>query len=104
MNTHTPRGWTEAQIAIVQSMWSAGETGQTIADTIGKSRSAVIGVINRGGFKRASGRKTPVYFVSRKRQPRSVIRQAMTVHEQHHAAPITLGGPSWSHPARRDAA
>lgn len=102
MNTTTPRGWTQDQVDLVRDLWSAGETAETISRTLrSKYRCAVLGIVSRYGFKRAegAGRKTPAHFVSRKRQSRKVLRQALTCHEQRHAPPITLSGPAWSVPA-----
>jgi hypothetical protein len=106
------RGWAPWQVEMVRDMWSAGETGQAISETLiaesakrgiaGKSRSAVIGLVNRCRFRRASGknakRSNPLNVVARNRQSPKVLRQAIAVHESRHAPQISLVGPSWSLP------
>jgi hypothetical protein len=106
------RGWAPWQVEMVRDMWSAGETGQTISETLiaesakrgipGKSRSSVIGLVSRCRFRRASGknakRSNPLNVVARNRQSPKVLRQAIAVHESRHAPQISLVGPSWSLP------
>lgn len=45
--------WTAAEVETLTTMWSGGVTSRGIAAVLGKSRSAILGKLNRlGGYKR----------------------------------------------------
>jgi hypothetical protein len=112
------RNWSPEQVRLVRDMWADGETSSDIAQHLrGKSRSAVIGIINRAGFKRRAGvpnrtqpRGPKLHVVSRgpgsrggpkpSRKPESVRKMIATKWAlSGDSAPITLAGPVWSLPA-----
>ena len=119
MNQDLPqfRNWTPEQVRLVRDLWADGETSGDIASQLrGKSRSAVIGIINRAGFKRRAGvpkrtqpRAPKLHVVSRgpgsrggpkPRRPESVRKMIATKWAlSGDPAPITLAGPAWSLPA-----
>lgn len=110
------RNWTPDQVRLVRDMWADGETASDIALKLrGKTRSAVIGIIQRSGFKRRAGvvkrtqpRAPKLHVVSRgpgsrggpkpSRKPEAVRKMIATKWALNEPAPITLAGPVWSLP------
>jgi hypothetical protein len=93
------RPWTERELRVVRDCWAAGDSAGVIAQQLpGRTKSAIIGMANRQGWKRANGRRLPDHFVSRPRRAQAMLRQILTV-SANEAAPITLAGPLWSLPA-----
>lgn len=111
------RNWTPEQVRLVRDMWAEGETASDIAMRLrGKTRSAVIGIIQRSGFKRRAGvvkrtqpRAPKLHVVSRgpgsrggpkpSRKPEAVRKMIATKWSlSSDPAPITLPGPAWSLP------
>ncbi len=97
------RIWSEEELLIVRVCWARGESAREITSRLsGRSRSAVIGVVNRRRFKRedASVRNVDLPMAPRRTMmDAGQRRSAMTTYLRDHTAPITLAGPSWSHPA-----
>jgi hypothetical protein len=89
--------WTEEAIALVETCWANGESASEIARRVNRTRCAVIGIINRRGFKRggASANQTvaPLRTLTSALHRRSAVASYLATS----AAPITLAGPAWSH-------
>lgn len=105
MTTRTAsRPWAEEELNLIASCWARGESASEIASRLrGRSRCAVIGKIQRNGYKRGdeAAKAAPVAPL------RTPVRISATQRKSHlasylatQAAPITLAGPAWSHPAR----
>lgn len=98
------RPWAEEELQLVAACWARGESASEIASRLrGRTRSAIIGIVNRNHYKRAdkTARSAPVAPL------RNPARLTATQRKSHlasylatQAAPITLAGPSWSHPGR----
>lgn len=109
MNTKpNSRPWAEEELQLVAACWARGESAGEISSRLpDRSRGAVIAVVHRNGFKRNDevARATAV----------APLRTAARISPQHRKAalasyqatqpaPITLAGPSWSHPVSGRAA
>jgi hypothetical protein len=102
------RPWTEEELQLVEACWARGESASEIASRLpGRTRSAIIGIVNRNHYKRANkaARSAPVAPL------RNPARLTATQRKSHiasylatSAAPITLAGPAWSHPSNARAA
>ena len=46
--------WSEQELEQLEAMWADGMTSTRIAELLNRSRSAVVGVVYRMGFKRAA--------------------------------------------------
>ena len=105
MNTRiASRPWAEEELKLVAACWARGESASEIASRLrGRTRSAVIGIVNRNHYKRAdrAARSAPVAPL---RNPARISPQhrksAVASYLATQAAPITLAGPAWSHPGR----
>jgi hypothetical protein len=99
------RLWTEAEITIVRDAWAAGETAAEITLRLnGRSRCAIIGIVNRNRMKRGGGAPVARLPVRRVIQSRSHLRSQIASYYATQDAPITLAGPAWSHPQNARAA
>jgi len=81
--------WSESDIADLKRMWDAGDTGRTIAEYIGVSRSAVLGQVHRLGLKRApdvNRRNRTLAVVARNKLPKQAIKRAARPPQQ----PVSL--------------
>jgi len=106
MTTRTKlRPWGEEELQLVAACWARGESASDIALRLeGRSRCAIIGIITRNHYKRGAkvAKDAPVQQVRRLTSPLH-RKSAIASYLADHAAPITLAGPKWSHPARCEA-
>lgn len=105
MNTRiASRPWAKEELQLVAACWARGESAGEISSRFpDRSRGAVLGVVMRNGYKRGDEKAAalaapPVRSVHR--MDARTRRMAVTNYLEAHAAPITLAGPSWSHPGR----
>lgn len=103
MNTRTAtRPWAEEELQLVAACWARGESASDIASRLrGRTRSAVIGIVNRNHYKRGDSvaKSAPIHRVRRLTSPLH-RKSALASYLATQAAPITLAGPAWSHPGR----
>ncbi len=98
-----PRFWSPEDLATVEACWARGESASEIASRLpGRSRNSIISIVNRYRYKRggASDLKTLPPAPRRAKMAVHMRRSALSAYLATSAAPITLAGPAWSHPAR----
>ena len=93
------KGWTDEQDDIAIAMWTTGDSSQTIATRIGKTRNAVIGRMNRLRCFRGIGVVTPEEHAAHKAKqmgkPLSMIPEEATeeTEEVIEEAPVEASDP-----------